>query len=291
MTMSETLYYEKPVLLNREKHRNRKIRPSAGFGFARNANSLYLAGVEFTEACKEYAIVFTKQAGGKVAPVVVLGLRNRENLFVDAEDRWTAAYIPAFVRRYPFVLAELPGEQMGVCIDEAFPGLNDKEGEGLFDDKGGNTPFLQNALDFLQRYQVEYLRTEAFCRKLADAGLLVEMSAKADLVDGRSFTVAGLMVVDEKKLQELPDDKALALFRTGELHLISMHLLSLSNLSRLVDRMGKLAASADRPGKAAPAASPTASAAGPAAAPAAKAPATAAESAPKPASKASKKTS
>ncbi len=237
--MSETLYYEKPVLLNREKHRSRKIRPSSGFGFARNANSLYLAGMEFTEACKEYAIVFTRQAGGKVAPVVMLGLRNRENLFVDAQDRWTAAYIPAFVRRYPFVLAELPGEQMGVCIDEAFPGLNEQEGEALFDDKGGNTAFLQNALDFLQRYQLEYLRTESFCRKLADAGLLMEMSAKADLVDGRSFTVAGLMVVDENKLRELPDDKVLSLFRTGELHLISMHLLSLSNLHKLVDRMAQ----------------------------------------------------
>ncbi|WBY03237.1 SapC family protein [Ramlibacter tataouinensis] len=237
--MTETLYYEKPVLLNRELHRSRKIRPSSGFGFARQANSLYLAGVEFTEACKEYAIVFARQPGGKVAPVVMLGLRNQENLFVDGEDRWTAAYIPAFVRRYPFVLAELPGEQMGVCIDEAFPGLNEQDGEALFDDRGGNTPFLQNALDFLQRYQMEYLRTESFCRKLVDAGVLVEMSAKADLVDGRSFTIAGLMVVDENKLRELPDDKVLSLFRSGELHLVSMHLLSLSNLNKLVDRMAQ----------------------------------------------------
>lgn len=237
--MSETLYYEKPALLNRDKHRTRRIRASSGFGFARGANSLYLAGVEFAEACKEYAIVFTRLAGGKVAPVVVLGLRNRENLFVDAEDRWTAAYVPAFVRRYPFVLAELPGEQMGVCIDEAFSGLNDAEGEPLFDEQGGNTPFLQNALDFLQRYQVEYLRTDAFCRKLEEAGLLTEMSAKADLLDGRSFTVAGLMIVDEKKLMELPDATVLSLFRTGELHLVSMHLLSLSNLQKLVDRIAQ----------------------------------------------------
>jgi hypothetical protein len=237
--MAGTLYYEKPVLLNREKHRSRRIRPSSGFGFARNANSLYLAGVEFNEACKEYAIVFTRLAGGKVAPVVVLGLRTRENLFIDAQERWTATYVPAFVRRYPFVLAELPGQQMGVCIDEAFAGLNDTEGEALFDAKGANTQFLQNALDFLQRYQAEYLRTEAFCRKLEEAGLLTEMSARADLVDGRSFTVAGLMIIDEKKLAALSDAAALALFRTGELHLVSMHLLSLSNLQKLVERMSQ----------------------------------------------------
>lgn len=245
--MSDTLYYDKPVLLNRDKHRHRRIRATPGFAFARNANSLYLATVEFTEACKEYPIVFIRQKDGKVAPVVMLGLRNRENLFVDNEDRWTAGYVPAFVRRYPFVLAELPNQQMGVCIDEAFAGLNDTEGEPLFDEKGGNTPFLQNALDFLQRYQVEYLRTEAFCKRLADAGLLTEMSARADLVDGRTFSVAGLLVVDEKKLNALPDDKVMALFRAGEMHLISMHLLSLSNLSRLVDRMAQRAGSAVAP--------------------------------------------
>lgn len=250
--MAESIYYEKPVLLNRDKHRARRIKPTQGFGFARQANSLYLAGVEFNEACKEYAIVFTRQPGGTVAPVVVLGLRERENLYVGDDGRWSAAYIPAFVRRYPFVLAELPGEQMGVCIDEAFAGLNDTEGEPLFDAQGGNTPFLQNALDFLQRYQQEYVRTQAFCGKLEQLGLLVEMNARADLVDGRTFTVAGLMVVDENKLAALPDDVALNLFRTGELHLLSMHLLSLSNLNRLVDRVARGGAAAAAPVPAAP---------------------------------------
>ena len=235
--MSDTVYYEKPVLLDREKHRKRRVLPSASFGFARKANSVYVAGVEFGEACKEYAIVFTKGGNGKVVPVVMLGLRGRENLFVDDENRWVGKYIPAFVRRYPFVLAELPGQSMGVCIDEAFPGLNEKDGELLFDAKGNNTPFLQNALDFLQQYQREYLRTEQFCQRLEQAGLLMEMNAKADLTDGRSFTVSSLMVVDEKKLLALPDAAALSLFRSGEMHLISMHLTSLSNMRDLVDKM------------------------------------------------------
>jgi hypothetical protein len=235
--MSDAVYYEKPVLLDRDKHRDRKVRPTASFGFARKANSLYLAGVEFNEACKEYAIVFTR-VGGRTVPVAMLGLRSRENLFVDDEGKWGASYIPAFVRRYPFVLAELPGRtDMAVCVDEAFEGLNPVDGEPLFDAAGGNTAFLQNALDFLGRYQAEYRRTEAFCRRLEQAGLLMEMNAKADLVDGRSFTINGLMVVDEKKLLALPDAAALALFRSGESHLVSMHLASLSNMQKLVDRM------------------------------------------------------
>ena len=236
--MSDAVYYEKPVALDRVKHRNLRVRATGSFAFAGKANSLYLAGVEFNEACKEFAIVFTRVGSGRTVPVAMLGLRSRENLFVGSGHKWEASYIPAFVQRYPFVLAELPGRtDMAVCVDEAFAGLNSAEGEPLFDGKGNNTGFLQHALDFLSRYQEEYLRTEAFCQRLEQAGLLMEMNAKADLVDGRSFTINGLMIVDEKKLMALPEATALDLFRSGELHLISMHLVSLSNMQKLVDRM------------------------------------------------------
>jgi hypothetical protein len=235
--MAGVMFYEKPVLLNREAHKNKKIAPSSSFTFASKANSLYAAGVEFIEACKEYAIVFTQVGAGKIVPVVMLGLREGENLYISKDGKWNAGYVPAFVRRYPFVLAELEGQQMGVCIDEGYSGLNEKDGDALFDSKGNNTPFLQNALDFLNRYQVEYLRTDRFCERLKSMGLLMQMNAKADLFDGTSFTVNGLMVVDERKLLQLGDAQALEVFRSGELSWIYAHLVSLSNLNRLVDKL------------------------------------------------------
>lgn len=247
--MSDVLFYEKPVLLDRDVHRKRRVAPSHSFGFARNVNSLYLAGVEFADACKEYAIVFSRGANRKIVPLAMLGLRQRENLFVDDEDRWTGNYVPAFVRRYPFVLAELADRNMGVCIDEAYPGLSDTAGEPLFDAEGNNTAFLQGALDFLHRFQLEYRRTEEFCQRLERAGLLRQMDAKADLVDGRSFTVSGLLVVDEEKLMALPDATALAMFRSGELHLVSMHLLSLANMRGLLDRMARRKSTPAKPPK------------------------------------------
>jgi hypothetical protein len=237
--MAEQGYYERPVLLDRERHRRRRVRPASGFGFARKAHSLVLAGAEFGEAAKEYAIVFSRSPAGKVLPVVLLGLRAGENLFVDERDAWDARYIPAFVRRYPFVLAELPGQSLAVCVDEAFAGWNVAEGEPLFDAQGQDTPFLRNALDFLTQYQREHLRTTGFCERLDREGLLREMNARANLADGRAFNVDGLLVVDEQKLLALPDATALAMFRAGELHLVSMHLASLSNLQRLVDRMAQ----------------------------------------------------
>ncbi|RYZ00222.1 MAG: SapC family protein [Comamonadaceae bacterium] len=253
--MADTAYYDKPVLLDRDRHRRRRVRTGSSFAFARKANSLYLAGVEFNEACKEYAIVFTRTPEGRTIPVVMLGLRTRENLFVDDADRWTGRYVPAFLRRYPFVLAQLPGQSLAVCVDEAYDGINEQDGEPLFDADGDATAFLRNALDFLTQYQREYQRTEAFCQRLDDAGLLVEMNARADLVDGRSFTVSSLYVVDEAKLMALPDAVVQSLFRAGELHLISMHLVSLSNMQALVDRIAQRTAAlqpAPLPGAPAP---------------------------------------
>ena len=231
------MFYEKPVLLNRESHKAKKIVPSKSFAFASRANSLYMARAEFAEASKEYPIVFTQASGGKIVPVALLGWRGGENLFVGADGQWTAPCVPALARRYPFVLAQLQGQQMGVCIDEGYAGLNEKEGEPLFDSKGNSTPFLQNALDFLNRYQVEYMRTNRFCERLKALGLLTAMNAKADLFDGTSFMVNGLMVVDERKLLQLTDDQALDIFRAGELSWVYAHLVSLTNLNRLVVKL------------------------------------------------------
>ncbi len=230
-------FYTRPELLNRELFRAKRIAPIKDYAFSNKANSLYLAGVEFTDACKEYPIVFTSMGGGKVVPVAMLGLRDGENLFVDEGASWAGKYIPAFVRRYPFVLAELPGQQMGVCIDTAYAGFNDKEGEPLFDADGTNTAFLQNALDFLNRYQIEHMRTDRFCARLVELDLLVEMNAKAELVDGSSYLVNGLQVVDERKLLEITDSQAVEFFRSGELSWLYAHLMSLSNLNGLIDRL------------------------------------------------------
>ncbi|GAB3656943.1 SapC family protein [Ramlibacter alkalitolerans] len=250
--MAQQMFYEKPVLLDREKHRKVHVQPSGGFAFSRKSNSLYIAAAEFNEACKEYPIVFTRSPDGKTVPVAVLGLRDRENLFVDNQERWTARYLPAFLRRYPFVLAEIPGKSLAVCIDEAYPGISETEGQALFDEQGQETAFLKQTLEFLTQYQREYARTEAFCKRLEDNGLLKDTNARADLRDGRSFTVNGLRVVDEQKLLELPDATALEMFRSGEMHLVTAHLLSLSNIQRLADRL------ADRPAAPATQAAPAA---------------------------------
>ena len=238
--MADLLFYENPVALNKVDHKNIKIRPQHNqYDFARRTNSVILAGVEFSEAAKEYPVVFAN-AGQNIVPVALLGLRNEENLFVDDEGQWDARYVPAFVRRYPFVLADTEQEgQRMVCIDEAYEGFNDDDGEPLFEG-GEPTPLLKQAIEFLEEYQRQYVRTERFIQRLKDNDLLVALNARVDMVNGQQFGLAGLLVVDEKKLLELPDEKAIELFRSGELAWIYCHLMSLGCMSRMVDRISRL---------------------------------------------------
>jgi SapC len=235
--MTTLMFYEKPVPLNREVHKNFKISPSGDFRFSAKTNSIALTGIEFIEACKEYPIVFAKVSDAITVPVALLSLRNDENLFVNSKGEWDARYIPAFVRRYPFVLAETDGTQFTVCIDEAFPGLNERDGQALFDEKGGNTPFLQSALDFMNNYQAQFKLTEDFVRKLKDLDLLIEISAKAELAGGGNYLMKGVTIVDEQKLLKIDPKDADELFRSGRMGWIYAHLMSLSNMSRLLDKM------------------------------------------------------
>ena len=235
--MTTLMFYDKPVALNREVHKSFKIAPSNDFKFAAKTNSIALAGVEFIEAAKEYPIVFAKITEDLMIPVALLSLRNDENLYVNGEGKWDSRYIPAYVRRYPFVLAESGGQQFTVCIDEGFSGLNEADGQPLFDDKGENTQFLQNALDFLNNYQTQIKLTEGFVRQLKELDLLTEISAKAELLGGEKYLLGGMMIVDEQKLLKLSQEKIYELFQGGRLGWIYMHLISLSNLSRLIDKM------------------------------------------------------
>lgn len=239
--MANLLFYDKPVALNKVTHKDSRIAPLQNdFGFARGTNSVILAGVEFTEAAKEYPIVFA-QGGDNVVPVALLGLRNEENLFVRKDASWDARYVPAFVRRYPFVLAESgEGDQRVVCIDESYAGFGSEEGEFLFDDGGEPTNILKQAMDFLEEYQKQYVRTETFVKRLQKNDLLMSLNARIDLVGGQQFALTGLLAIDEKKLLQLSDEKALEFFKSGELAWVYCHLMSLGCMAGMVDRIAKV---------------------------------------------------
>ena len=81
------------------------------------------------------------------------------------------------------------------------------------------------------------MRTQAFCKRLADCNLLVESNAQARLGDGSDFRLSGMYVVDQNRMQVLDRDKVHDFFSSGELGLIYAHLQSLGNLQLLVEKL------------------------------------------------------
>lgn len=238
-------FYRKVVALNSDLHRNLKLSPSEiTFDFARDTTAVLLAGVEFAEAGREYPIVFVRGTDGKMRPVALLGVREGENLYVDEQGKWDASYIPAFVRRYPFVMAE--GANAGellVCIDEACAALNVDRGELLINPEGKLEPRMNEVMQFLQNFQQEFARTELIIRQLDELDLFVKQGARFDTVAGETFQLSDFYLIDEVKFGQLPDEKLPALFRSGALGMTYLHLASLGNMRKLLERIAKRSAS------------------------------------------------
>lgn len=234
--------YRQPVLLDAAAHRGKRLAPLADFSIARTLHAVYLTAAEFAHAGLDLPIIFVptgeRLANGRamVAPAALLGLSAQENLLLDG-PRWTARYLPAFIRRYPFLTAPVAGsESPGVFVDAAWSGFGDEAGEPLFDDGGAHTPALARALDFLRRFDEEARKTRLFCERLVAQDLLDDMQADATLPGGRTLKVDGFLTVNERRFAALPDDVVLDWHRSGMLMLLHAHQVSLANVRHLVER-------------------------------------------------------
>jgi len=252
--MATLLFYQRPVPLNAAVHMHTRLGGLAGdFSFSTETNSIPLAAVEFFDTAREYPIAFTGQEGGALFPIALLGVRQNENLFVARDGRWEGRYIPAFVRRYPFVLAEKQNaEDFNVYLDEAYAGFGAEDGERMFTDAGEQTPFLKQALEFLSNYQGEIKRTRLFVERLQGLDLLIPRVLEVVRNNQPPMVLQGFSVVDEQRLMGLSDAQLIELARSGYLAWIYAHLMSLGNVSNLAERLDKrISAVAEDPAEAA----------------------------------------
>lgn len=235
---AQQLIYETAVPVSKIRHANWSVEAGNDYAFSRNVNSVPLMAVEFAAAAAEYAVVF---AGSEQAimPAVILGMRDRENLYLGARGGWQAKYIPAFLRRYPFVFSsQEDGKNFLLCVDEGFPGFNQEgRGEKLFDAEGKPSPYVENVLKFLQSYQVEFRRTQAFCQKLRELNLLEPMRAQVTLESGERMALTGFMAVDRARLKALPGEKLAEMARSDELELVYAHLHSMRHFVGMRERL------------------------------------------------------
>lgn len=235
---TQLLIYEKVIPVSKNRHTGWSIKTGGDYEFAKNVNSVPLVAVEFPNAAVEYPIAFAGDGEGMM-PVVLLGMRDKENLYLDDANHWDAKYIPAFIRRYPFVFSKSQdGATFTLCIDEDFSGCNqENRGERLFDSDGERTQYLENMLRFVNEYQGQFMRTQIFCKKLQELKLLEPMQAQFTLNSGQRLRLAGFSAVNRERLKQLTDEQVAGLFKTDELELVYLHLHSMRNFNAMLNRI------------------------------------------------------
>ncbi len=232
------LLYTRPEPLSLELHQQLKIaRSDTPYGFARNAHIVPIQVTEFGPASLSYPLIF---AGSTYQPMAVLSIRPDESLFIDEAGAFEPnAYTPAYIRRFPFVLASNEAEgQLIVCVDRAAPMLTTGGGIALFEN-GQPTEFTQQAIQFCSDFETERLRTESFVKTLRELDLFESKQAMVTPIDpdgttGTPVQVADYFAVSEEKLNALDADRLVQLRASGALQQIYCHLNSLLNWDRLI---------------------------------------------------------
>jgi hypothetical protein len=211
--------------------------------FLRRANAVPISHTEFQPASREYAIVFTTGDEGKTfAAVAVLGIAAGENLLF-ADGAWAdGVYVPAYARRYPFCMARVTLNKVQqqdrlICVEKS--AIDEGAGEPMFD-AGGKPAAKWSAIErLLTEYEADLERSREMCAVLADYGLLEPFTMQATLnkdKGGGALQLTGMQRVNEKHLENLNAAQLKNLVRKGFLARIYLHLLSLENFARLLER-------------------------------------------------------
>lgn len=243
MTTSPSVLYRQPVPVTREQHAGHRVEPVRDWRVAQGLNAVPLTAIEFIEAAREFPIAFVPagqdgQGRVQVSPVVLLGLREGENLFVGPAGEWQATYLPAFLRRYPFAYAATDEGTLNLVVDAAWPGFGGASGEEVLDAAGEPTPVLQAVLQLLDNFERETVRTRVLCDRLVALNLLRGGEIQGALPDGQPLSAGGFYMIDEARLATLPDEAVIELHRLGLLGLVHAHRVSMGHVQTLARRLG-----------------------------------------------------
>jgi len=232
------------VPLNKDRHAKTRIKEIADFGFVSQLHIAYITLHEFARAAAIFPIVFLEdKAKDEFRPVVLMGLNAGENLFVSADGKWNASYVPAIIRRYPFALAPKPdSNEYLVCLDEDSQLLSETEGNALFDANGEPTQVIENVKRYLTELQQMDGITNAFCKFLAEHNMFTPLNIKVR-DDAEMKSINGCYVINEQRLNGLSDERFLEIKHKQYLPAVYAHLVSLAQTERLVkfkdERVGR----------------------------------------------------
>ena len=233
------LFYTALEALNFTQHGKMKVRPIDAAPDIGKTHAIPATVDEFALLQRHYPIVFS--VGDQPIPLALMGLSEGVNVFLDADGKPldTMIYIPAYMRRYPFLLARIrpDSDELSLCFDPTPGAVGDhKEGEPLFD---GDQPSqaTKAILQFCEQFETAGQRTTAFVEELKKSGLLMEGEVAIQPEGSEQpFVYRGFQMVDEEKLRELRGDELRKMNQSGMLALIYAHLFSLPQIREVFSR-------------------------------------------------------
>ena len=236
------MFYHRPEALHPARHGRLSLVTKPNFSFAATAHAIPIMASEMPAAMRSYPIVFV---GPQKSPVIVTGLRQNENLFVEPDGSWSAPhYVPAYVRRYPFVLAEdkQPAERLTLCIDRESDRIVETMAAALMGDDAGTVPLFdgaepsqatRGALEFCNQFQMGFAATRKIIEGIDALDLFVTRKSTVTLEGREVLNLTDFQVVDEAALNALGDDDFLKLRKSGALAMIYCHLASSNSWNSL----------------------------------------------------------
>lgn len=227
--------YDKPALLSKEAHGEMGLSiPERPFDFVRSIKGVPIVTNELQTAQKHYPVVISDFENPML--IAVVGVIDESNLFVTEDGRWDASsYIPSYVRCHPFALAASKEDEYVVIVDESSNQISETP-EVPFFDGDQLSPDIQPRLDLCGQFNIEQKRTQEFCDRLKELGLLNGQRVNQTLSDGSEQKIADYVSIDPQKLNDLDKDVLQELHQDGSLAAIFAQLFSLENWNRLIDR-------------------------------------------------------
>ena len=223
------LMYKELEPLSNQAHAGFKTRGSDGLRQLSNIHAVPIVIDEFVAVQRFFPIVFS--SGENPVPLALMGLNEGVNTYIDGEGKLISpAYIPAYVRRYPFMLARVDSDQdtLSLCFDPSSGLVGDfEEGMALFE---GDQPTeaTQNIMKFCEEFEVSAQRTGQFIEELKKLDLLIEGELSVQVSDDTQPSIyRGFQMVDEAKFRELRGDELRKINQNGILALLVAHMFSL----------------------------------------------------------------
>lgn len=229
------------ALLNNVEHQDVKIITERSAKFGDNVMSAMTFPHEFRDIQACYPILFQRDKNDDFYPLALFGFEKGENLFLD-EDGWHASYVPAMIRREPFMIGFQASKEAGdaeqvrmLSLDMDHPRVSNETGERLFQPLGGRTRFLEDAANLLETIYQGTEQNKALVSALQEHGLIESVNIDITLNDSSKNQLLGFYAINEDKLQQLSGSTLEIFSKAGFLMPIFMVLASMTNLRTLIE--------------------------------------------------------